>query len=94
VRLADRRPFAVPEWMTRPEVAEAKIVTSARLPVAVIVALRNEAMTGLSSCEQIAQEEIRMSQEISGSNGNSSKKPHPSPSSISRQQCGSSFAWL
>jgi len=53
----------VPEWMTRPEVAEAKIVTTARLPVAVLVALRNEAMTGFSSCEQIAQErEIRMSQ--------------------------------
>lgn len=42
--------------MTRPEVAEAKIVTTARLPVAVLVALRNEAMTGFSSCEQIAQE--------------------------------------
>ena len=57
VRLADGRPLAVPEWMTRAEAAEPKIVTAPRLPVAVLVALRNEAITGLSSCEQMVQEE-------------------------------------
>ena len=57
VRLADRRPLAVPEWMTRPEAAEAKIVTTPRLPVAVLKALRSEAMTALSSCEQLVLEE-------------------------------------
>ena len=46
VRLADGRPLAVPEWMTRPEAAEAKIVTTPRLPVAVLKALRSEAKIG------------------------------------------------
>ncbi len=46
----------MPDWMTRPESAEAKFVTTARLPIAVLMALRSEAMTGLSSCEQIVQE--------------------------------------
>lgn len=57
VRRADRRPLAVPEWMTRPEAAEAQIATTPRLPVSVLMALRSDTMTGLASCEQIVQEE-------------------------------------
>ena len=51
------RPLAVPEWMARPEAAEAKIVTTPRLPVAVFLALRSETTLGLSSYEQMVQEE-------------------------------------
>lgn len=57
MRVAGLRPLAVPEWMTRPEAAEAKIVVTPRLPVAVLLALRSETMAGLSSCEQMVQEE-------------------------------------
>ncbi|MBZ5726598.1 MAG: DUF5372 family protein, partial [Acidobacteriia bacterium] len=33
LRRADGTPVAVPAWMTRPEAAHAKIVSTARLPV-------------------------------------------------------------
>jgi hypothetical protein len=57
VRQPDGRPLAVPEWMTRPEAAEAKVVAAARLPIAALLALRRETLTSLSFCEQIVQEE-------------------------------------
>ena len=49
VRRADGRPLAVPVWMTRPEAAYAKIVSTARLPVRVLLELRRVAVTCLSS---------------------------------------------
>jgi hypothetical protein len=49
VRLADGRPLAVPVWMTRPEAADAKMVSAARLPVRVLLELRRVSVTCLSS---------------------------------------------
>ena len=37
VRLADGRPLAVPAWMTRPEAANTRIVSTACLPVRVLL---------------------------------------------------------
>ena len=59
LRRPDGRPLAVPEWMTRPDMAKTTIVSSARLPAAVLIALRREVVTCLSCCEQIVQEENR-----------------------------------
>ena len=58
VRLADGRPLAVPVWMTRPEAADAKMVSAARLPVRVLLELRRVSVTCLSSsCVHNAAEE-------------------------------------
>jgi hypothetical protein len=48
VRRADGRPLAVPVWMTRPEAAYAKAVSTARLPVRVLLELRSVVVTCLS----------------------------------------------
>src|SRR6266446_4686076 len=48
VRRPDGRPLAVPVWMTRPESAYAKIVSTARLPVRLLLELRRAAVTCLS----------------------------------------------
>ena len=57
VRQADGRPLAVPDWMTRPEAANAKIVSIARLPVRALLELRRVAVTGPSSCVHNGHEE-------------------------------------
>ena len=57
VRRADDRPLAVPVWMTRPEAAYAKIVSTARLPVRVLLELRRVAVTCLSSSVHNVPEE-------------------------------------
>ena len=49
VRRVDGTPLAVPAWMTRPEAAHAKVVSTARLPVRVLLELRRISVTGLSS---------------------------------------------
>lgn len=45
VRRADGTPLAVPAWMTRPEAAHAKVVSTARLPVRVLLELRRLTVT-------------------------------------------------
>jgi hypothetical protein len=57
VRRADGRPLAVPVWMTRPESAHAKIVSTARLPVRVLLELHRVAVTCLSSSVHNVPEE-------------------------------------
>ena len=57
VRRADGRPLAVPVWMTRPEAAYAKIVSTARLPVRVLLELRRVAVTCISSSVHNVPEE-------------------------------------
>ena len=57
VRRADGRPLAVPDWMTRPEAANVKIVSTARLPVSVLLELRRVTVTGPSSCVHNGHEE-------------------------------------
>ncbi len=49
VRRADGRPLAVPVWMTRPEAADAKMVSAARLPVRVLLELCRVSVTCISS---------------------------------------------
>ena len=49
VRRADGHPLAIPEWMTRPEAANAKLVSTARLPVKVLLGLCHAAVTSSSS---------------------------------------------
>ena len=49
LRRADGTPVAVPAWMTRPEAAHAKIVSTARLPVRVLLELRRVIATCCSS---------------------------------------------
>jgi hypothetical protein len=49
VRRDDGTPLAVPAWMTRPEAANAKIVSAARLPVRVLLELRSVTVTCLTS---------------------------------------------
>jgi hypothetical protein len=58
LRRPDGRPLAV-LGMTRPEMAKTTIVSTARLPTVVLIALRREVVTSLSCCEQIVQEENR-----------------------------------
>jgi len=57
VRRTDGRPLAVPVWMTRPESAYAKIVSTARLPVRVLLELRRATVTCLSSSVHNVPEE-------------------------------------
>ena len=57
VRRADGRPLAVPVWMTHPESAHAKIVSTARLPVRVLLELHRVAVTCLSSSVHNVPEE-------------------------------------
>lgn len=45
----DGRPLAIPEWMTRPDAANAKLVSTARLPVKVLLGLCRAAVTNCSS---------------------------------------------
>jgi hypothetical protein len=49
VRRADSRPLAIPEWMTRPDAANVRLVSMACLPVKVLLGLRNAAVTNCSS---------------------------------------------
>src|ERR1035437_264310 len=49
VRRADGRPLAIPEWMTRPDAANLRLVSMACLPVKVLLGLRNAAVTNCSS---------------------------------------------
>jgi len=44
VRLPDGKPLAVPVWMTRPEAADAAMVSAAHLPVSVLFELRRTAV--------------------------------------------------
>ena len=57
VRCTDGRPLAVPVWMTRPEAANAKMVSVARLPLRVLIELRRVCVTCLSSCVHNVPEE-------------------------------------
>src|SRR5271167_2300231 len=57
VRRTDGRPLAVPVWMTRPEAANAKMVSVARLPLRVLIELRRVSVTCLSSCVHNVPEE-------------------------------------
>ena len=45
VRRADGQPLAVPDWMTHPDAANAKLVSTARLPGKVLLELCNAAVT-------------------------------------------------
>ena len=56
VRRADGTPLAVPAWMTRPEPARAKVVSTARLPVRVLLELRRLTVTCLFSPVQNVDE--------------------------------------
>ncbi|NJN05413.1 MAG: hypothetical protein HC814_02045 [Rhodobacteraceae bacterium] len=49
VRRADGRPLAVPAWMTRPEAANACVVSTAHLPVDVLLELRRAVVTHVTS---------------------------------------------
>ena len=56
LRRADGTPLAVPAWMTRPEAAQAKIVSAARLPVRVLLELHRVARTCIFlACAQCAR---------------------------------------
>src|SRR6266481_1059691 len=57
VRRADGRPLAVPVWMTRPEAANARVVSVAHLPLRVLIELRRVCVTCLSSCVHNVPEE-------------------------------------
>src|SRR6516225_7107286 len=58
VRRADGRPLAVPVWMTRPEAAHAKVIsTGARVPLHVLLEPRRISVTGLSSPVHNVREE-------------------------------------
>src|SRR5271166_5095015 len=57
VRRADGRPLAVPVWMTRPEAAQAAIVSTARLPLRVLLELRRVSVTCFSSLVHNGPEE-------------------------------------
>lgn len=56
MRQADGSPLAVPAWMTRAEAAYAKIVSVARLPVRVLLELRQVTMTLSSSVHNVHEE--------------------------------------
>ena len=56
VRRIDGTPLAVPAWMTRPEAAHAKVVSTARLPVRVLLELRRLTVTCLFSPVQNVDE--------------------------------------
>ena len=56
VRRVDGTPLAVPAWMTRPEAAQAKVVSTARLPVRVLLELRRLTVTCLFSPVQNVDE--------------------------------------
>ena len=56
VRRVDGTPLAVPAWMTRPEAAHAKVVSTARLPVRVLLELRRLTVTCLFSSAQNVDE--------------------------------------
>ena len=57
VRRADGRPLAVPDWMTHPEVANVKFVSTVRLPGKVLLGLCNAAVTIPSSAVHNMHEE-------------------------------------
>ena len=57
VRRADGRPLAVPEWMTNPEAANVKFVSTARLPGKVLSGLCNAAVTIPTSAVHNVREE-------------------------------------
>ena len=57
LRRADGTPLAVPAWMTRPEAAQAKIVSAARLTVRVLLELHRVARTCISSRAHNVHEE-------------------------------------
>jgi len=57
VRRTDGRPLAVPEWMTHPESADVKLVSTARLPGKVLLGLCSAAVTISSSAVQNKREE-------------------------------------
>ena len=65
VRLADGRPLAVPDWMTHPEAASIKLVSTARLPGKVLLELCNAAVTIPASAVQNVREE---NQDANGQN--------------------------
>ena len=66
VRRVDGTPLAVPAWMTRPEAAHAKVVSTARLPVRVLLELRRLTVTCLFSSAQNVDEGITMPQPRAG----------------------------
>ena len=57
VRQTDGSPLAVPGWMTYPDAAYVDIVSTARLPLGVLVELRRMAVTYLSSSVHNVHEE-------------------------------------
>jgi hypothetical protein len=57
LRRTDGRPLAVPEWMTHPESANVKLVSTVRLPGKVLLELCNAAVTISSSAVQNKREE-------------------------------------
>ncbi len=57
VRQADGSPLAVPGWMTYPEAAYVNNVSTARLPLGVLLELRRIAVTHLSSSVHNVHEE-------------------------------------
>jgi hypothetical protein len=57
VRRADGRKLEVPVWMTRPESAQANIVSPARLPVRALLELHRVVVTCLSSSVHNVPEE-------------------------------------
>src|SRR5487761_1279741 len=65
VRRADGRPLAVPGWMTNPEAANVTFVSTARLPVKVLLRLCNAAVTIPTSAVHNVHEE---NQDANGQN--------------------------
>jgi hypothetical protein len=57
VRRVDGRPLAVPDWMTNPEAANIKFVSTARLPGKVLLGLCNAAVTIPASAVHNMREE-------------------------------------
>src|ERR1035438_9615594 len=57
VRRTDGTPLAVPAWMTRPEAAHVRVVSSARLPVRVLFELSRVTVTCLSARAHNVHEE-------------------------------------
>ena len=57
VRLANGRPLAVPDWMTHPEAANVKLVSTARLPGKALLELCNAAVTIPTSAVHNEREE-------------------------------------
>ena len=94
VRRADGRPLAVPVWMTRPEAAHAKMVSTARLPLRVLLELRRVSVTCLSSrVHNVPEEDHDAAAREQNANDNCSTKLPPFPPAYdSRWTCKSSYA--